>query len=88
MSRMNRLALVAALVVVVTVTGSVWWLNTNSLTAYQLCRVLYVRIEAADQALGTPGSSTADYFKQHPDALDAAHRENRKTLDSLPCSAP
>lgn len=85
---MNRLAIAAALVVILAFAVVVWWLNANSLTAYQLCRVFYVQIQLGDQSLGTPGSSSADYFKQHPEALAAAHREDRRLLDRLPCSAP
>lgn len=83
---MTRLGVLSVVVIALSLAGVVWWLNSASLTATQLCQVLYVRIEAADLALGAPRSSSFDYFRDHPKALKAAHRENRDVLDSLPCT--
>lgn len=82
---MIRLGAAAVLTIALLLGGGVWWLNSSTVTAKQLCLVLYVRIEAADRQLGAPRSSSSDYFLEHPKALKAAHRENREVLDSLPC---
>lgn len=85
---MKLIALLTVVVLAVVLAGAAFLLRSNRLTADKLCQILYVRISAADQALGTRRSSTFDYFQQHPDALKAAHREDRVTLKSLPCTPP
>lgn len=85
---MRAVAALGLVALIILFVGGGLLLRQNRLTAYKLCQILYVRIAAADQALGSPKSSTADYFSAHPKALAAAHRENRKTLDALPCVAP
>lgn len=77
---MIRLGVLTIVAIAVLLAGAVWWLNTNSLTADQLCQAFVRMVETSSP---TPGTADDRYFKAHPKQLA---RARKRFLEQLPCT--